>query len=77
MVDLMVNEQRSGTAGKDVPAGYKLTEVGVIPEDWVVISIDDCTTKVGSGKTPTGGASVYIDSGRPFVRSQNVDWGRL
>ncbi|MBI0333430.1 restriction endonuclease subunit S [Escherichia coli] len=77
MVDLMVNEQRSGTAGKGVPAGYKLTEVGVIPEDWVVISIDDCTTKVGSGKTPTGGASVYIDSGRPFVRSQNVDWGRL
>lgn len=66
MVDLMVNEQRSGTAGKDVPAGYKLTEVGVIPEDWVVISIDDCTTKVGSGKTPTGGASVYIDSGRPL-----------
>ncbi len=34
MVDLMVNEQRSSTAGKDVPAGYKLTEVGVIPEDW-------------------------------------------
>lgn len=77
MVDLMVNEQQSGTAGKSVPAGFKLTEVGVIPEDWVIISIDDCTTKVGSGKTPTGGASVYVDSGRPFVRSQNVDWGRL
>lgn len=77
MVDLMVNEQQSGTVGKDVPAGFKMTEVGVIPEDWVVISIDDCTTKVGSGKTPTGGASVYVDSGRPFVRSQNVDWGRL
>lgn len=77
MVDLMVNEQQSGTAGKSVPAGFKLTEVGVIPEDWVVISIDDCKIKVGSGKTPTGGASIYVDSGRPFVRSQNVDWGRL
>lgn len=34
MVELMVNDQQSGTAGKGVPAGFKLTEVGIIPEDW-------------------------------------------
>lgn len=34
MVDLMVSEQQSGMAGKDVPVGFKLTEVGVIPKDW-------------------------------------------
>ena len=34
MVDLMMSEQQSGTAGKGLPAGFKLTEVGVIPEDW-------------------------------------------
>ncbi|RDH42136.1 restriction endonuclease subunit S [Zooshikella ganghwensis] len=60
-----------------VPAGYKQTEVGVIPEDWVVSSIDECSIKVGSGKTPTGGASVYVDDGRSFIRSQNVGWGKL
>ncbi|MCU2522372.1 restriction endonuclease subunit S [Enterobacter hormaechei] len=34
MVDLMVSEQRSGTTEKGVPAGFKLTEVGIIPQDW-------------------------------------------
>ncbi|MGX9080480.1 restriction endonuclease subunit S, partial [Klebsiella pneumoniae] len=59
------------------PKGYKSSELGQIPEDWEVLAIDDCATKVGSGKTPNGGASVYIDAGRPFVRSQNIGWGRL
>ena len=30
------------------------------------------TTKVGSGATPRGGASVYTDEGVAFIRSQNV-----
>jgi type I restriction enzyme S subunit len=63
--------------GQVVPVGYKQTEVGVIPENWDVTSINECSLKVGSGKTPTGGASVYVDSGRPFIRSQNVGWGKL
>jgi type I restriction enzyme S subunit len=65
------------TGSNTLPAGYKQTEVGVIPEDWEVSTIDECTSKVGSGKTPTGGSSVYVDSGRPFIRSQNVGWGKL
>jgi len=59
------------------PKGIKQTEFGGIPEDWEVVSLDECTKKVGSGKTPTGGSSVYADSGRPFIRSQNVGWGEL
>ncbi|MFV0447249.1 MAG: restriction endonuclease subunit S [Vibrio sp.] len=65
------------TEKQAVPQGYKQTEVGVIPEDWIVMFIDDCAVKVGSGKTPTGGAAVYVDAGRPFIRSQNVDRGKL
>jgi type I restriction enzyme S subunit len=60
-----------------VQDGYKQTEVGVIPLEWHVLKVDDFSLKVGSGKTPTGGASVYVDSGRPFVRSQNVGSGNL
>ena len=60
-----------------VPEGYKQTEVGVVPEDWEVVVLGDLTEKVGSGITPTGGARVYKDYGRPFVRSQNVGWGIL
>lgn len=60
-----------------IPQGYKQTEIGVIPEDWEVLSVGECSVKVGSGKTPTGGESVYVDSGHPFIRSQNVGWGNL
>ncbi|MCI5145556.1 MAG: restriction endonuclease subunit S, partial [Candidatus Electrothrix sp. AR3] len=52
-------------------------EVGVIPDDWEVMSIGEIAAKVGSGVTPTGGSSRYKQSGRPFVRSQNIGWGRL
>lgn len=57
--------------------GYKLTELGVIPEDWGVTSIGKIAIKVGSGITPTGGNRVYKQEGRPFLRSQNVGWGCL
>jgi len=59
------------------PKGFKQTELGRIPEDWDLVSVDACSSKVGSGKTPTGGSSVYVTSGRPFIRSQNVGWGEL
>lgn len=34
--------------------------------------LKDCCTKIGSGATPKGGSSVYIDSGVSLIRSQNV-----
>lgn len=61
----------------DMPNGYKQSEVGVIPEEWEVTRLGQLTEKVGSGLTPTGGSRVYKDSGRPFIRSQNVGWGQL
>ncbi len=60
-----------------VRAGYKQTEVGVVPEDWDACSLGDHVQKVGSGITPTGGERVYKNEGRPFLRSQNVGWGHL
>lgn len=61
----------------EVKLGYKQTEVGVIPEDWDTARLGNKTTKVGSGVTPTGGARVYKQEGRPFLRSQNIGWGIL
>ncbi|MDA3949900.1 MAG: restriction endonuclease subunit S [Spirochaeta sp.] len=69
----MSGEERRDT----VPPGYKMTEVGVIPEDWATCLIDDIVTRVGSGNTPRGGALVYSSEGIPFVRSQNVGDGVL
>ncbi len=44
---------------------------------WTHKPLGPNTTKVGSGTTPRGGSSVYSSSGRPFLRSQNIGWGRL
>ena len=46
-------------------------------EEWETVKIGTITKKVGSGVTPRGGESVYRSKGHPFVRSQNIGWGRL
>lgn len=40
--------------------------------NWKTKKLKDCCTKIGSGATPKGGASVYIEEGVSFIRSQNV-----
>ena len=44
---------------------------------WEERELGPMTNKVGSGITPTGGGKNYRQSGRTFVRSQNVGWGVL
>jgi type I restriction enzyme, S subunit len=58
-----------------VKLGYKQTEVGVIPEEWEVITLGELSEFVTSGSR--GWASYYSNSGALFVRSQNVRDGRL
>ena len=38
----------------------------------MISKLGDICDKIGSGLTPTGGSSVYTDSGVAFIRSQNV-----
>ena len=45
--------------------------------EWKIVKVGTITTKVGSGVTPRGGETIYRSQGHPFVRSQNVGWGRL
>ncbi|MCA0761734.1 restriction endonuclease subunit S [Vibrio cidicii] len=46
--------------------------LGEVPEHWVVSKLGLYAHKIGSGKTPKGGADVYQESGVLFLRSQNV-----
>ena len=39
---------------------------------WDEIVLGSLCSKIGSGATPKGGATVYIDKGTSFIRSQNV-----
>ena len=63
------------TKGLDPDAPMKDSGVewlGVVPAHWSVIRLGFLTTRIGSGKTPLGGAETYTDSGVLFIRSQNV-----
>ncbi|WP_413284054.1 restriction endonuclease subunit S [Vibrio sp. MA40-2] len=44
---------------------------------WKLMTLGDITSKVGSGATPRGGEKAYVESGIPFIRSQNVNNNRL
>ena len=39
---------------------------------WKKVKLKDCCIKIGSGSTPKGGSTVYIESGTSLIRSQNV-----
>lgn len=39
---------------------------------WETVKLGDVCSKIGSGATPRGGSTVYIEKGITFIRSQNV-----
>ena len=49
-VGIMAEQMMQDTAGKTIPAGYKQTEVGVIPEDWALLTIDDVASFSGGAQ---------------------------
>lgn len=52
--------------------------IGEIPEGWEVKKIKHVTSKIGSGVTPSGGGTTYLDEGGvPLLRSQNIHFGRI
>ncbi|PJG57498.1 restriction endonuclease subunit S [Aeromonas cavernicola] len=62
-------------AGKAIPAGYKQTEVGVIPEDWDVLPLASICKEIGDGihTTPT-----YSLSGDYFfINGNNIKNGNV
>ena len=68
------------TRGLDPKAQLKDSGVdwlGEIPMHWEVRRLKHVTEKIGSGKTPKGGAERYVDDGVMFLRSQNVHFGGL
>ncbi len=58
-----------------VRAGYKQTEVGVIPEDWGAVSIETLTSHVGDG---LHGTPIYSPTGKYFfINGNNLTDGKL
>jgi len=62
---------------KSIPAGYKQTEVGAIPEDWEIVKLSKHVTfKTG----PFGSAlhkSDYVDGGVPVINPMQIVSGKI
>jgi type I restriction enzyme S subunit len=69
-------KQTQATA-REKSQGFKDSALGKIPEGWEVVTVEQISTRVGSGVTPTGGQDVYLPEGIKFVRSQNVTFAGL
>lgn len=46
-------------------------------DDWEQRKLSEITSKIGSGKTPLGGAKTYKEEGIPLIRSQNINNDRV
>ncbi|MGL6379940.1 hypothetical protein [Aeromonas hydrophila] len=70
----MAEQMKQETAGQAIPAGYKQTEVGVIPTSWTVKIIRDLGFDISDGnyssKYPRSDEFTLI--GIPFIRANNI-----
>jgi type I restriction enzyme, S subunit len=64
-----MNTNRSAM-NSQLPDGYKQTEIGVIPEDWKCVELDQLNPFITSGSR--GWADFYSEYGDPFVRITNM-----
>lgn len=48
-----------------------------IPKNWQITKLKYLTRKIGSGVTPRGGATVYLEKGIPILRSQNIHFSEI
>ena len=62
-----------------IPAVFNemVGDAGTNLKNWDIETIGNLAEKVGSGITPRGGKSVYVDDGPFFIRSQNVQMNQL
>ena len=67
-VGIMAGQMMQEAAGKAIPAGYKQTEVGVIPEHWAVFSLGD----IFSFKNGLNKAKSFFGFGYPIVNYMDV-----
>lgn len=55
-----------------LPGAEHTAVVDGLPEGWQRMALASVCSKIGSGFTPRGGESSYVESGTPLIRSQNV-----
>lgn len=77
MAEQMMQHKADELAAKQtIPAGYKQTEVGVIPEDWSTELLGYLAEKVMVG-IASAATHAYCRVGIPLIRNQNIKPNKL
>ncbi|MFZ4526619.1 MAG: restriction endonuclease subunit S [Chlorobium sp.] len=61
----------------EVKPGYKLTEVGVIPDDWEVKTIDEVGFVTSGKRLPLGSSLTERETSHPYVRVTDMRFGNV
>jgi len=61
---------------REIPKGYKQTEMGVIPEDWEVTRLGEIAS-VTAGGTPSRQIARYWNGNIPWITTSEVDFGSI
>ncbi|MEW7864394.1 restriction endonuclease subunit S [Aeromonas diversa] len=73
---MMQNKAGEVATTQTIPAGYKRTEVGVIPEDWTVVPLGDiCSFENGDRSSKYPSNEEFTSSGVPFINAGHVNHG--
>jgi len=59
----------------EIPPGYKKTEVGVIPEEWKVSSLDSIARVTSGKRLPPGRSLTDNITPYPYIRVSDLRWG--
>jgi len=73
-VGIMAEQMMQEAAGKAIPVDYKQTEVGVIPEDWIVEPLENFTSFISYGFTNPMPTTV---SGPFMITARDISNGKI
>ena len=54
-----------------LPQGYKITELGTLPEEWEVVRLGEVAEISSGGSAPQG--DEYFKGDKPFIRVSHID----
>ncbi len=60
----------------EIPLGFRMTELGTLPEEWRVVRLGDLFD-IKQGKALSSKKHAADGQRRPFLRTANVLWGQL
>lgn len=63
---------------KLIPVGYKLTDAGIIPEDWEIVQLKDvCFFENGDRSSNYPTLDSFVESGIPFINAGHISEGTI